>query len=278
MRRRVLAADYFRLKTMVAKREERVAEAMAMAGRHVLVTGGSRGLGRAIAAAFRHAGAHVTITGRSREALEAACSAGAASAFRVVDATDETAVLAMSAALVAERPVDVLVANAGAGESAPFLKADAAMFRRMIELNLFGVVHAVRGVLPSMLERRSGRVIAIASTAGLKGYAYVGAYAASKHAVIGLVKSLALETAANGVTVNAVCPGYSDTEMTGGTVANIAAKTGRSEAEALADILKDKPLRRLIRPEEVAAACLYLAGDGAAAVTGAALPVAGAEV
>jgi NAD(P)-dependent dehydrogenase (short-subunit alcohol dehydrogenase family) len=129
-----------------------------------------------------------------------------------------------------------------------------------------------------MQERRQGRIIAIGSTAGLKGYAYVTAYTAAKHAVVGFVKALALETATAGITVNAVCPGYTETDLVSRAIVNIAEKTGRSRDAALADILKDKPLKRLIRPDEVAAMCLYLAGDGAAAVTGAALPVAGAEV
>jgi NAD(P)-dependent dehydrogenase (short-subunit alcohol dehydrogenase family) len=251
----------------------------AFAGRHVLVTGGSRGIGRAIARAFTAAGATVTVTGRDPAALSAALAAGDAVGQAAFDITDAAATRAAMAALADRHgPVDVLVANAGGASSAPFLKVEDDEFRRMIDLNLFGVIHAVRGVLPGMLERGRGRVIAVASTAGLKGYAYVTAYTAAKHAVIGLVRALALETAATGVTVNAVCPGYTGTDLVERTIDTIAQKTGRTREAALADILKDKPLKRLIRPEEVAAMCLYLAGEDAAAVTGAALPVAGAEI
>jgi 3-hydroxybutyrate dehydrogenase len=251
----------------------------AFIGQHVVVTGGGRGIGRACAAAFAAAGATVTVTGRDAAALAEAVSAGDAHGSSAFDIRDEVATRAAFGGIVASHgPVTILVANAGAAESAPFLKSDAALFRRMLDLNLMGVVNAVHCVLPAMLERRSGRVIAVSSTAGLKGYAYVTAYTAAKHAVIGLVRALALETAATGVTVNAVCPGYTETGLVRQTIANIAAKTGRSEEQALQEILRDKPLRRLIQPGEVAAACLYLASAGAAAVTGAALPVAGAEL
>jgi NAD(P)-dependent dehydrogenase (short-subunit alcohol dehydrogenase family) len=251
----------------------------ALAGRHVLVTGGGRGIGRAVARAFSAVGAAVTVTGRDAAALEEAVRAGDAAGREAFDVTDEAATLAGIAAAAGRLgPVDVLVANAGAAESGPFLRSDAALFRRMLDLNLMSVVHCARAVLPAMQERRQGRIIAIGSTAGLKGYAYVTAYTAAKHAVVGFVKALALETATAGITVNAVCPGYTETDLVSRAIVNIAEKTGRSRDAALADILKDKPLKRLIRPDEVAAMCLYLAGDGAAAVTGAALPVAGAEV
>ena len=196
-----------------------------------------------------------------------------------VDVTNDAAV----AAAVAEcesrlGPVDILVANAGGAESAPFVKADPEQFRRMFELNVMGSVHAIRRVLDGMVARRFGRIVAVASTAGLKGYAYVSAYCAAKHALVGLIRSLALETAATGVTVNAVCPGYTDTDMVRESAARIAAKTGRPAEEAVAAMVRNNPLGRLITPDEVAAAVLFLCSPAAAAVTGTTLTIAGGEI
>jgi 3-hydroxybutyrate dehydrogenase len=251
---------------------------MSLNGRHALVTGGSRGIGRAVARALAAAGATVTVTGRTESQLADTVAAGDAQAFEVVDMTDEAAVLKAFSKAASRAPIDILVANAGAAESAPFLKSDSGLFRRMMDINLMGVVHATRAVLPEMLARGRGRIIVVASTAGLKGYAYVSAYTAAKHAVVGFTRALALETAAKGVTVNAVCPGYTETDLVSGSLDAIAAKTGRSREDTLANLLQDKPLKRLIRPEEVAAACLWLASDAAASVTGVAIPVAGGEI
>src|ERR1700737_4720986 len=167
---------------------------------HALVTGGGRGIGRAIASALVQAGATVTVLGRNRATLDEAVAAGSAHFVEVADVADQAAISAAIVHAAARQPIDILIANAGAAESAPFGKSDAALFRRMIDVNFMGVVHATQAVLPAMVERRRGRVVAIASTAGLKGYAYVSAYSAAKHAVIGLVRSLALETAKCGVT------------------------------------------------------------------------------
>jgi NAD(P)-dependent dehydrogenase (short-subunit alcohol dehydrogenase family) len=227
-----------------------------------------------VAAAFSAAGAEVTVAGRTEAHLLQAVASGDAHGHLVLDVTDGAAT-ARAAALL--RPVDILVANAGAAESAPFMKSDAAIFRRMIDLNLMGVVHAAHAFLPGMVERGQGRIIAMASLAGLKGYGYVSAYVAAKHAVVGLVRALAIETAAKGVTVNAVCPGYVDTDMVSGSLDAIAVKTGKGRGEALAVMLKDNPQKRLVRPEEVAGACLWLASDAAAAVNGAAVPISGGE-
>jgi 3-hydroxybutyrate dehydrogenase len=252
---------------------------MSLGGRHALVTGGGRGIGRAIAKALTGAGAVVTVTGRTEGPLRDAVDAGDAHGFLVLDATDEIAVsLGFETAVTERGPVDILVANAGAAESAPFLKSDSALFERMLAINLMGAVHAARAVLPEMTTRGHGRIIAVASTAGLKGYAYVSAYTAAKHAVVGFTRALAQETAASGVTVNAVCPGYTETDMVSGSLDAIAAKTGRSRKEALADILRDKPLKRLIKPEEVAAACVWLASNEASAVTGTQIVIAGGEL
>ena len=245
---------------------------------HALVTGGGRGIGREIAAVLTRAGARVTIVGRNRVALDRAVSEGVAHAAVVADVADQAAVDAAIAAAAARQPIDILIANAGAAESAPFGKCDAALFRRIIDINLMGVVYAAQAVLPSMTARRHGRIVAIASTAGLKGYAYVSAYAAAKHAVVGLVRSLALEVASHGITVNAVCPGFTDTDLVAASVDTIMTKTGRSRDDAIAELAKHNPQGRLVTPAEVADSVLWLCGDGASSITGQTIVVAGGEV
>jgi NAD(P)-dependent dehydrogenase (short-subunit alcohol dehydrogenase family) len=148
----------------------------------------------------------------------------------------------------------------------------------MIDVNFMGVVHAISAALPSMRERPYGRIVAVASTAGLKGYAYVSAYSAAKHAVVGLVRSLALELATTRVTVNAVCPGFTDTDLVAASIDNIMKKTGRDHSQAVAELAKHNPQRRLVTPSEVADAVLWLCGEGASAITGQAIAVAGGEV
>ncbi|MBM3527709.1 MAG: SDR family oxidoreductase [Alphaproteobacteria bacterium] len=251
----------------------------ALQGRHALVTGGGRGIGRAVAAALTASGAKVTVVGRGEAALAGAVAKGEAAGYAIADVTDPKAVDNGVKRAVAERgPVDLLIANAGTAESAPFAKADPEQFRRMFDLNVMGTVHAVRAVLGGMTARGQGRIVAVASTAGLKGYGYVSAYCASKHAVVGLVRALAIETAKTGVTVNAVCPGYTDTEMMRESLDVVTAKTGRTREDAAAAMLKDIPLGRLIDPKEVAAAVVYLCSPEAAAVTGTTLVVAGGEM
>jgi NAD(P)-dependent dehydrogenase (short-subunit alcohol dehydrogenase family) len=252
---------------------------MSLQGQHALVTGGGRGIGRAIAAALSAAGGTVTVVGRGEAALKDAVGKGEAAAYGVADVTDERALAAqIERATATHGAVDILVANAGRADSAPFGETTPAQFREMFELNVMGVVHATRAVLGGMIARKSGRVVAVASTAGVKGYGYVSAYCAAKHAVVGLVRSLAIETAKTGVTVNAVCPGYTNTEMMRESVARIVQKTGRSRAEAEAAILKGNPLGRFVEPHEVAAAVVYLCSPAAASVTGTTLVVAGGEI
>jgi 3-hydroxybutyrate dehydrogenase len=248
------------------------------AGRHAFVTGGGSGVGAAIARALADAGARVTIAGRRSGPLEgvAAAREGIRTATGDVTREDEVRAMFADAAAVWGAP-QIVVANAGAAVSRPFLRTSAEDFRGMLDVNLAGVFATWQAALGPMLDAAWGRLIAVASTAGLKGYAYVSGYCAAKHGVIGLTRSLALETARSGVTVNAICPGYTRTPMLERSIETIMSKTGRGRADAEASLLAANPQGRFIEPEEIAAAVLWLCGDGSASVTGQAIAVSGGE-
>jgi NAD(P)-dependent dehydrogenase (short-subunit alcohol dehydrogenase family) len=247
-----------------------------LGGKHAVVTGGSRGIGAVIASALLANGARVTVLGRSLSGGDAASTNRCDVAADVTDATSVTR--AFEQARSRFGPIAILVNNAGQAASAPFLKTDAALWRRMHAVNLDGTFHCTQSALPDMLAAAWGRIVNVASTAGVTGFAYITAYCAAKHAVIGLTRSLALEVATKGITVNAVCPGYTDTNMVKETVANIVAKTGRTPEQALAELTARNPQKRLIKPEEVANAVAWLCLPGSEAITGQAIAVSGGEV
>lgn len=249
-----------------------------LAGKHALVTGGARGIGAAITRALVAHGARVTITGRDEKRLARAAQDFGAE-FVVGDVTDQGAVQrAFESAKKAFGRVDILVNNAGQVASAPFLKTDAQLWRNMQMVNLDGTFYFAQAALPGMLEAGWGRIVNVASTAGLAGYAYVSAYCAAKHAVVGLTRALATEVATKGVTVNAVCPGYTDTDMVRDSVKKISEKTGKTKDAVVAELTSRNPQRRLILPEEAANAVAWLCLPGSEAVNGQAIAVAGGEV
>ena len=259
---------------------------MRLADRTAFITGGGRGIGRAVAQAFAREGARVFVVARTVEEVERVAAelraefGEGAAAHAACDVSDPRSVVeafAAARAFLGDGP-DILVNNAGVAESSKFTETSDEFWRRHLDINLSGTFHCMREALPSMLAKGWGRVINVASVAGKTGAPYVAAYAASKHGVLGLTRSVALEVAARGVTVNAVCPGYVDTEMTARAVENITAKTGRPADEALEAIKRMSPQQRLVTPEEVAALALLLASQEGRGITGQAINVDGGTV
>ena len=256
---------------------------MRLAGRHALVTGGGTGIGAAIATALAAECALLTLLGRRASPLEKAAEAIRSSRAQAVavaaDVTNPDQVAAaLAQARAAHGPVDILVNNAGAAESAPFAKLTPEQWRRAMAVNLDALFLVTQAALPDLLASEAGRVVTVASTAGLKGYAYTAPYVAAKHGAIGLTRALAAEFARTSLTVNAVCPGFTDTDIVARSVQTITAKTGRSAEEARADLARFNPQGRLIDPQEVAEAVVWLCLPSSRSVTGQAIAVAGGEV
>lgn len=248
-------------------------------GRHALVTGGGTGIGASIARALAHAGATMTLVGRRAGPLREVANALPRATTAVADVTDRAQLeSAFAAATQAFGPPDIVIANAGAVETAPFERITLDAWRRMIAVNLDAVFHTAQAAMPGLRAAPHGRLIVIASTAGVRGYPYTVAYSAAKHGAVGLVHALALELASTSITVNAVCPGYTDTPITAGAVANIVAKTGRTPDQALAELTRHNPQGRLIEPDEVAAVVLWLCAAESRSLTGQTIMVAGGEV
>jgi len=252
-----------------------------MDGRHALITGGGSGIGAAIARLLAEAGVALSLAGRRREPLQQlAAELGRAAAIAAdVTQQDETEAM-VEQARAAHGPIDILIANAGAAESSPATKLDGAQWQRMLAVNLTGAFLTVKAALPDLLrpQARLPRIIFIASTAGIKGYAYAAAYCAAKHGVVGLARALAAELAPRRVTVNAVCPGFTDTPLLAASLANVVAVTGRPPAEAAAELTRFNPQGRFIEPAEVAHTVLFLCSASAQAITGQAISVSGGEV
>ncbi len=248
---------------------------------HALVTGGGRGIGAAVARQLAASGRRVTVLGRRLDVVQALAQEDSARFHAVAADVSDPDQVARAFAEARERfgPLTVLVNNAGQAESAPFAKMTLALWQQMLAVNLTGTMVCSQQALPDLLAAGGqGRIVNVASTAGLVGYGYVSAYCAAKHGVIGLTRSLALELATSGVTVNAVCPGYTETDIMRESIDRVVAKTGRSAEAARAEFVKSNPQGRLVQPEEVADTVNWLCGAGAAAITGQAISVSGGEV
>jgi NAD(P)-dependent dehydrogenase (short-subunit alcohol dehydrogenase family) len=246
---------------------------MSVSGKHALVTGGGSGIGATIALALAEAGAIVTICGRRRQQLDETAARHKNIHAEVADVTDQKSI----AQLYDRGPFDIVVANAGGAESAPAEKISAELWTKTLNVNLTGAFFSVQPALAGMRAKKWGRIVFIASTAGIRAAPYIAPYVAAKHGVIGLMRTLALETARDGITVNAVCPSYTETPMLEQAVARIVATTKRSEAEARAALAAKNPQGRFITPQEVADTVLWLCTEGAASITGQAISLSGGE-
>ncbi len=251
---------------------------MRLAGRHAVVTGGGTGIGAAIARALAAEGAKLTLVGRRREPLEE-IAAETRALVAPADVTNPIEIeRCFALAHESHGPISILVNNAGGADSAPFAKVSADNWRRTMAVNLDALLHCCQAALPDLIDGEAGRIVTVASTAGLKGYAYAVPYAAAKHGAIGFTRALALELAGTPVTVNAVCPGFTETELVAESVERIVRKTGRSEAEARQELARFNPQGRLIDPAEVGAAVVWLCLPESRSITGQAIAVAGGEV
>lgn len=246
---------------------------------HALVTGGGSGIGAATASALAANGVRVSLVGRDLAKLQRTAASIADAFVTSADVTDETAVNgAFAEARARHGPIQILINNAGAAPSAPFRATDLALWNATLAVNLTSAFLCAHAALPDMLAAKWGRIVNVASVAGLKGYAYVTAYCAAKHGLIGLTRALAHETAKHGVTVNAVCPGYVDTAIVTDSVTRITEKTQLTPDAARESLIRFNPQGRLIEPHEVASAIVWLCGDGAASTNGAAIPITGGEI
>ena len=253
---------------------------MTIATRHAVVTGAARGIGAAIASALIGAGARVTLLGRDAQRLASLAATLQGETCCVAADVSDPAEVTRAFVEARERlgPIAILVNNAGQAETAPFGRMSLDVWHRMLAVNLTGTMLCSQAALPDMVDAAYGRIVNIASTAALRGFRYGTAYAASKHGVLGLTRSLALEVADRGITVNAVCPGYVETDMMGHAIDNVMARTGRTREEARAYFASQNPQQRVVQPGEVADAVLWLCGDGAAGINGAAIPISGGDV
>ena len=248
---------------------------MTLSGKTAFVTGGGTGIGAAIALKLAEQGAQVTITGRREGPLQEITDQSERISWACMDVTDEADIIET---IARAGPIDIMVANAGIAETAPLRKTTAEFWRKVMATNLDGVMYCLRETVPGMADRGWGRAIVVSSVAGLKGFKYGGAYAASKHAVLGLVKSVSDEFMTRGVTVNALCPGYVETPIVDRGAANITDKTGMSDEAARAELAKLNPFNRLITTDEVAEAALWLCGPGSGAITGTPIPITGGAI